>query len=72
MRVNPEDVGYLVYSGKEGLGEYDLNKINIVGATLKECRYHREFRMHSRINQMLKWKEEGSTRGLGKPISYEE
>jgi len=72
MGIDPEDVGYLVYSWKEGLGEYDLDKIKIVGNSIKNCKFKRKFKMHSRIKQMLRWKEEGSTEGLGSPIFYGE
>lgn len=41
---------------KEGLGEYDLNKIEILGNKLEECRYERKFKLHSTIEEQLKWK----------------
>ncbi|MFZ6016817.1 MAG: DUF362 domain-containing protein [Nitrospirota bacterium] len=69
MGINPEDVGYLLYCYKGRLGEYDLKKIEIVGAVLEDCK--RRFKLHSRIREMLLWKEEHPPKGLGKPILYE-
>ena len=57
MRIDPKNVGYLVYCEKEGLGEYNLSKIEILGNKLNDCIYHRRFKLHSTIKEQLGWKE---------------
>lgn len=69
MGIDPEDVGYLSYCHMGKLGEYDLEKIEIVGAAIEDCK--RRFKLHSKIKEILLWKEEHPPKGLGKPILYE-
>ena len=57
MRIDPKNVGYLVYCEKEGLGEYNLSKIEILGNKLNDCIYHRRFKLHSTIKEQLGWRE---------------
>jgi uncharacterized protein (DUF362 family) len=71
MGIDPNDIGYLLYCHKEGLGNYDINEIEIVGDRLKECVFKRKFKMHSRFSEMLLWKEKNPPSGLGKPILYD-
>ncbi len=56
MGIDPEDVGYLVYCGRKNLGEYDLGKINVIGAELEECKSKKRFRLSSTIKEQLLWK----------------
>ncbi len=56
MGILPEDVGYLLYCQQEGLGEYSLRKIEIVGEKLENCKFERKFRLHSTIKEQLLWK----------------
>ena len=58
MGISSDDVGYLVYCSREKLGEYDLDNINLVGAGLDECRSEKPFRLHSTIEDQLRWKTE--------------
>jgi len=56
MGIDPEDVGYLVYCGRRNLGEYNLGKIDVVGAELAECKSQKKFRLHPTIKRQLLWK----------------
>lgn len=58
MGINPEDVGYLVYCRNEGLGEYNLKKIDILGANLEDCKSEKKLKLHSTIKRQLLWKNE--------------
>lgn len=58
MGISPEDVGYLIFCAKENLGEYDLNKIEIIGEKLENCKSKRKFHPHSSIERQLLWKKE--------------
>ncbi|MFZ0961033.1 MAG: DUF362 domain-containing protein [Terriglobia bacterium] len=53
MGIDPSWVGYLVYSGQVGLGNYDLKKINIRGAALAAVR--KKYRIHPDIERELLW-----------------
>jgi len=53
MSVDPSWVGYLMYAGEVGLGNYDLNKIKIQGPSLDSVR--KKYRLHSTIERQLKW-----------------
>lgn len=57
MGIDSRDVGYLVYCQRDGLGEYKLNKIEIVGEKLESCQPERKFRLHSTIKEQLAWKD---------------
>lgn len=55
MGFDPKDVGYLYWCQKNGLGEGDLSKIEIVGnTTLNECR--KKFNPHPYYKEQLNWK----------------
>lgn len=58
MGIDSEDVGYLVYCKNEGLGEYNLDGIDIVGAKLKDCKSPRKFKLHPTIESQLFWKKQ--------------
>jgi uncharacterized protein (DUF362 family) len=53
MSINPSWVGYLLYCGQVGLGNYDLEKIRIQGATLEAVR--KKYRLHPDIERELQW-----------------
>ena len=53
MGVNPEWLGYLVYCGQIGLGQYDLSKIDVIGASLADVR--KSYSMHPDIERELQW-----------------
>ena len=53
MSIDPSWVGYLVYCGQVGLGNYDLKKIRIQGAAVEAVR--RKYRLHADIDRELQW-----------------
>ena len=53
MGINPTWVGYLAYCGQVGLGQYDLAKIDVLGASIASVK--RNYRMHSDIQRQLQW-----------------
>jgi uncharacterized protein (DUF362 family) len=53
MGINPEWLGYLKYCGQIGLGQYDISKIDVIGASLADVR--KEYRMHPDIERELQW-----------------
>ena len=53
MGIDPEWLGYLKYCGQLGLGQYDISKIDIIGASLADVR--KPYRMHSDIERELQW-----------------
>jgi uncharacterized protein (DUF362 family) len=54
MGINPEWVGYLTFSGRLGLGQYDLSKIQLVGGTTIAS-VQKKYRLSDRIQQELQW-----------------
>jgi len=53
MGINPDWVGYLVFSGQAGLGQYDLSKIDVVGSSIASVQ--KKYRLHDWIDRELKW-----------------
>lgn len=53
MGVNPEWLGYVKYCGQLGLGQWDLAKIDIIGAQVAEVK--KPYRMHPDIERELQW-----------------
>ena len=53
MGIDPSWVGYLVYCGQVGLGNYDLKKIDIRGPALDTVR--KKYRLHPDIDRELQW-----------------
>ncbi len=53
MGMDPEYLGYLKYCGQLGVGQYDLSKIDVVGAPIASVR--KPYRMHSDIERELMW-----------------
>lgn len=55
MGFNINQIGYLYYCYQKGLGEGDLNKIEIVGNTsIEQCQ--KKFKPHSELKKQLNWK----------------
>jgi len=55
MGVNFHDVGYLHHCAKEGLGEADLNNIDVLGERLSDC--IKPFKLHRSVNEQYAWKD---------------
>jgi len=53
MGIKPDWVGYLVYCGQVGLGQYDLAKIDVIGASIAAVR--KPYRLHGDIERELQW-----------------
>jgi len=53
MGINAEWPGYLNYCHKVGLGQYDLSKIDVVGAPLASVQ--KKYRLHMDIERQLQW-----------------
>ena len=54
MGINHEDVGYLQWCSRAGMGHYDLSKINILGLDLSP--YKITYKLHESIERQLEWK----------------
>lgn len=53
MGINPGWVGYLCYSGQAGLGQYDLEKIEIVGTPIAGVR--KKYALSPDMQRQLEW-----------------
>jgi len=53
MGVDSQWPGYLVYCGQMGLGQYDLAKIDVIGASIASVQ--KKYRLHSDIDRELQW-----------------
>jgi len=53
MGINPAWPGYLNYCGQLGLGNYDIEKIDVVGAKIADVQ--KKYRMHADIDRELQW-----------------
>jgi len=53
MGIKSEWPGYLVYCGQMGLGQYDLGKIDVIGAAIASVQ--KKYRLHSDIERELQW-----------------
>jgi uncharacterized protein (DUF362 family) len=53
MGINPEWVGYLAYCGQAGVGQYDLKKIEVVGASIPSVA--KKYQLHPDIQRELEW-----------------
>jgi uncharacterized protein (DUF362 family) len=53
MGINPDWVGYLDYCGREGLGQYDLSKIDVLGSSIASVQ--KKYQLHKDIGRELKW-----------------
>lgn len=53
MGINPGWVGYLCYCAQSGLGEYDLEKIKIVGTPIAEVQ--KKYQLSPDLQRQLEW-----------------
>jgi uncharacterized protein (DUF362 family) len=53
MGVDFKNVGYLMYSAKAQLGQYDLNKIEILGEKIEN--HKKKYKLADNIDQQLTW-----------------
>jgi uncharacterized protein (DUF362 family) len=53
MGINPDWVGYLNYCGQSGVGQYDLSKIQVVGAQIASVQ--KKYELHKDIQRELEW-----------------
>jgi uncharacterized protein (DUF362 family) len=53
MGINPDWIGYLTYCGQAGLGQYNLERIEVRGPAPAAAR--RSYRLHSDFERELKW-----------------
>ena len=53
MGINPDWVGYLRYCAQAGLGQYDLARIQVTGATIASVA--KKYKLHPDIDRELKW-----------------
>ncbi len=53
MSINPAWLGYLNYCAQVGLGQYDLAKIDVLGAKLADVK--KPYRMHRDIERQMQW-----------------
>jgi uncharacterized protein (DUF362 family) len=53
MGINAAWLGYLLFCWQCGLGQYDINKIDIEGETIASVR--RSYRLHNDIERELQW-----------------
>lgn len=53
MGINPEWVGYLSYCGQAGVGQFDLEKIHVAGATIASVA--KKYQLHPDIQRELEW-----------------
>jgi uncharacterized protein (DUF362 family) len=54
MGVDFHSVGYLHYCAERGLGEADLDKIEVLGERVGDC--VRPFRLHHAVEEQYAWK----------------
>ena len=53
MGINADWMGYLKYCGEAGLGQWDLSRIDVQGASIENAK--RKYQMHPDIDRQLKW-----------------
>jgi uncharacterized protein (DUF362 family) len=53
MGIKAGNIGYLLYCWQAGVGQYDLNKIDVIGENLASVR--RNYSLHPDINKELQW-----------------
>ena len=54
MSIDPTWPGYLNYAYQAGLGQYDLTKIDVVGAKIADVK--QKYRLHADVDRMLEWR----------------
>ena len=53
MGINPTWIGYLLYCWQTGIGQYDLNKIQVEGESIASVR--QPYKLHKDIEHELQW-----------------
>jgi uncharacterized protein (DUF362 family) len=53
MGINPAWPGYLNYCGQLGLGNYDIAKIDVIGAKIADVQ--KKYQMHADLERELQW-----------------
>jgi uncharacterized protein (DUF362 family) len=53
MGIDPDWVGYLKYCGEAGIGQFDLAKIDVAGASIASVQ--RKYQLHPDIQHELEW-----------------
>jgi uncharacterized protein (DUF362 family) len=53
MSIDPAKIGYLKYCAESGMGQYDLNKIEIIGERLSS--HIKTYQLPSNIERQLQW-----------------
>lgn len=53
MGINPDWVGYLNYCSQAGLGQFDLAKIQVAGATIASVQ--KKYQLHPDVQRELEW-----------------
>ena len=61
MGIDPAKIGYLTFCADAGMGQYDINKISIVGEQLAE--HKKTYKLSRNIEKQLQWMTPISTRG---------
>ena len=54
MGIDPSWLGYLNYAYQAGLGQYDLTRIDVVGAKIADVQ--KKYRLHADTDRMLEWR----------------
>jgi uncharacterized protein (DUF362 family) len=54
MGIDPSWLGYLNYAYQAGLGQYDLTRIDVVGAKIADVQ--KKYRLHADVDRMLEWR----------------
>jgi uncharacterized protein (DUF362 family) len=54
MGINADWLGYLKYCGEVGLGQWDLSKIDVQGASIAAVK--KKYRLHPDIERQLQWR----------------
>jgi uncharacterized protein (DUF362 family) len=66
MGIDASWPGYLNYAYQRGLGQYDLAKIDVVGAKIADVQ--RKYLLHADVRRMLEWR--GPMRNLPPNLGY--
>jgi uncharacterized protein (DUF362 family) len=53
MGIDPATVGYLNYCSQNGMGQFNLDQIEVVGAAVKD--HIKKYKLHDAIQQELQW-----------------
>ena len=54
MEIDSSWPGYLNYAYQGGVGQYDLQKIDVIGAKIDDVK--RKYRLHADVDRMLEWR----------------